>query len=249
MTPPNSVDNIHSELSRLVENAYLEMPRKSFSSSDNSMDIDTQYSHHHNPYHLQNDPQAEDPRLSTPTNQSTALWDNKGLQKGKVGQFEVLCGPGEGTGKAWSKWRNHDERLPEEKTKGMEALEKRIEWTVKFLLDDIKPWKDARDRLKSLYISLLALGQPTKLQLGILFTSVFPQLIDYNLLVDCEPEHNILLFSLQIATVPSVVFVLVNNHEFLQMILDLLYSFFTHQFAPSNLIHGDFRYIIYPPDL
>ncbi|EGG04954.1 uncharacterized protein MELLADRAFT_108006 [Melampsora larici-populina 98AG31] len=402
MTPPNSVDNIYSELSRIEENAYLEMPRNSFSSSDDSMDIDTQYSHHHNPYHLQNAPPAEDPGLSTPTNRSTALWDNKGQEKGKgksidaststatpvappptpatfgivgkVGQFEVLRGPGEGTDDEWSKWRNHDERLPEEKPKGAgpwglvlwndekhsyaqvidqvsratgcsrrEALEianrvdskgrdiievssdaddilqaakmiASIDLTVtvrtahdlfceqiaelviaflvdlaacrlynvppeeetwikqliadkicgkpevgyeggdksrfaRFLLNDIKLWKDARDRLKSLYISLLALGQPTKLQLGILFTSVFPQLIEYNLLVDREPEHNILLFSLQIVTVPSVVVVLVTDHGFLKMILDLLYSFFTHQFAPSNLVHGDFRYIIYPPDL
>ncbi|EGF96887.1 uncharacterized protein MELLADRAFT_93000 [Melampsora larici-populina 98AG31] len=90
-----------------------------------------------------------------------------------------------------------------------------------FLLNDIKLWKDARDQLKSLYILLLALGQPTKLQLGILFTSVFPQLIEYNLLVNREPEHNILLFSLQIVTVPSVVVVLDTDHGFLKMILDL----------------------------
>ncbi|EGG06900.1 uncharacterized protein MELLADRAFT_86320 [Melampsora larici-populina 98AG31] len=42
MTPSNSVDNIYIELSRREENAYLEMSQNSFSSSNDSMDIDTE---------------------------------------------------------------------------------------------------------------------------------------------------------------------------------------------------------------
>ncbi|MBW0478287.1 hypothetical protein O181_018002 [Austropuccinia psidii MF-1] len=119
---------------------------------------------------------------------------------------------------------------------------------ARLLLNDVKLWKDARDKLKSLYISLLALGQSVKLRLGVLFVSVFPQLIEYNLLVDREPEHNILLFSLQIVTVPSVITVLVTQHGFLKVIIDLLYSFFTHQFLPVGVPDNEFKHIVYPPD-
>lgn len=119
---------------------------------------------------------------------------------------------------------------------------------ARLLLNDIKLWKEARDKLKSLYISLLALGQSVKLELGILFASVFPQLIEYNFLVDREPEHNILLFSLQIVTVPSVIVVLVKEHGFLKMIIDLLFSFFTHQFLPNGVAESEFKHIVYPPD-
>ncbi|CAH7689176.1 hypothetical protein BY996DRAFT_6432614 [Phakopsora pachyrhizi] len=118
----------------------------------------------------------------------------------------------------------------------------------RLLLNDVKLWKEARDRLKVLYISLLSLGQHIKLKLGTLFASVFPQLIEYNLLIDREPEHNILLFSLQIVTVPSVVVVLVTEHNFLDMIIDLLYSFFTHQFLPAGVPDSQVKHIIYPPD-
>ncbi|PLW10957.1 hypothetical protein PCANC_15655 [Puccinia coronata f. sp. avenae] len=119
---------------------------------------------------------------------------------------------------------------------------------ARLLLNDVKLWKEARDKLKSLYISLLALGQTVKLELGILFASVFPQLIEYNFLVDREPEHNILLFSLQIVTVPSVIVILVKEHGFLKMIIDLLYSFFTHQFLPAGVAENEFKHIVYPPD-
>ncbi|OAV90000.1 hypothetical protein PTTG_07448 [Puccinia triticina 1-1 BBBD Race 1] len=119
---------------------------------------------------------------------------------------------------------------------------------ARLLLNDVKLWKEARDKLKSLYISLLALGQSVKLELGILFASVFPQLIEYNFLVDREPEHNILLFSLQIVTVPSVIVILVKEHGFLKMIIDLLYSFFTHQFLPAGVPENEYKHIVYPPD-
>jgi len=119
---------------------------------------------------------------------------------------------------------------------------------ARLLLNDVKLWKDARDKLKSLYISLLALGQAVKLELGILFASVFPQLIEYNFLVDREPEHNILLLSLQIVTVPSVIVILVKEHGFLKMIIDLLYSFFTHQFLPAGVAESEYKHIVYPPD-
>ncbi|EFP75552.2 uncharacterized protein PGTG_00883 [Puccinia graminis f. sp. tritici CRL 75-36-700-3] len=119
---------------------------------------------------------------------------------------------------------------------------------ARLLLNDVKLWKEARDKLKSLYISLLALGQTVKLELGVLFASVFPQLIEYNFLVDREPEHNILLFSLQIVTVPSVIVILVKEHGFLKMIIDLLYSFFTHQFLPAGVPENEYKHIVYPPD-
>ncbi|KAH9440457.1 hypothetical protein MJO29_016281 [Puccinia striiformis f. sp. tritici] len=119
---------------------------------------------------------------------------------------------------------------------------------ARLLLNDVKLWKEARDKLKSLYISLLALGQSVKLELGILFASVFPQLIEYNFLVDREPEHNILLFSLQIVTVPSVIVILVKEHGFLKTIIDLLYSFFTHQFLPAGVAENEYKHIVYPPD-
>ncbi|EGG00512.1 uncharacterized protein MELLADRAFT_93183 [Melampsora larici-populina 98AG31] len=202
MTPPNSVDNIYSEVT--------------------STSSTTPLAHPHTPATF-------------------------GLV-GKVGQFEVLRGPGERTGKDWSNGQQATKMIASidlmvtVRTARDLFCEQIAELVIallvdlaaclgyeggynsrfaRFLLNDIKLWKDARDQLKSLYILLLALGQPTKLQLGILFTSVFPQLIEYNLLVDREPEHNILLFSLQIVTVPSVVVVLVTDHGFLKMILDL----------------------------
>ncbi|KAG0145609.1 hypothetical protein CROQUDRAFT_658403 [Cronartium quercuum f. sp. fusiforme G11] len=398
MAPPNTVENIYSELSRLEENAYLDMARHPYPNSDDAMEIDPQYSHHHNPYHLENLAVSDPSGQPTPTNRFTALWGGKGKGKsvdtsgssavpaappptpasfglvGHVGRFEGPRGSGESSGgELWSKCPPLANRVSDPRPKGAgpwgvvlwndekhsysqvidqvsratgctraEALEiaNRVDtkgreivevssdanellqtckiissidlmvtvrtahdlfceqiaelvinflvdiascrlydvppeddtWIkelivrklcakpdvgyeggdktrfARFLLNDIKLWKDARDRLKSLYISLLALGQPTKLQLGLLFASIFPQLIEYNLLVDREPEHNILLFSLQIVTVPSVILVLVTEHGFLKMILDLLYSFFTQQFGPTTTTDGEYRHIIYPPD-
>ncbi|KAI9600578.1 hypothetical protein H4Q26_000365 [Puccinia striiformis f. sp. tritici PST-130] len=164
---------------------------------------------------------------------SVLIQTSKTINRGTVDQFLVDLAscriynvPAEE--ESWLK------KLDNSETKGATSLRLRRWWSksiCSLLLNDVKLWKEARDKLKSLYISLLALGQSVKLEL-----------------VDREPEHNILLFSLQIVTVPSVIVILVKEHGFLKTIIDLLYSFFTHQFLPAGVAENEYKHIVYPPD-
>jgi E3 ubiquitin-protein ligase UBR1 len=107
---------------------------------------------------------------------------------------------------------------------------------------EARMWKKARLSLREILIGLIVHDLPTKTEIGIEFARVYPRLVDSFLLTDREPDNSILWFSVQIFTVPSVASYLVSHHDFLSLIVAILYSFFTEQLDTNR------RHFILPPE-
>jgi E3 ubiquitin-protein ligase UBR1 len=107
---------------------------------------------------------------------------------------------------------------------------------------EARMWKKARQTIREVLIGLQVLDLPTKTEIGIQFARVYPRLVDAFLLVDREPDNSIMWFSVQIFTVPSVASYLVSRHDFLSLLVAILYSFFTDQLDVSR------KHFILPPE-
>ncbi|CAG8557563.1 5250_t:CDS:2, partial [Racocetra fulgida] len=99
----------------------------------------------------------------------------------------------------------------------------------KLLLLDLRLWKAARAGLRELYVASLIVS--------IRFARNYVKLAKAFLTPDREPEHSIVLFSVQLFTVPSISTILVTQYNFLSTIFAILHTFFTSDTVggPINL--------------
>lgn len=95
-----------------------------------------------------------------------------------------------------------------------------------FMLYDLKLWKEVRISLRELYISTLASSPHFKKILGKRLARNYARLAESFLLRDREPENSIILFSVQLLTVPTVSDLLVHNYYFFGLICSTLTAFF-----------------------
>ncbi|KAG1432825.1 hypothetical protein G6F57_022663 [Rhizopus arrhizus] len=89
------------------------------------------------------------------------------------------------------------------------ATDLQKEFVTKLRLDylmlyDLKLWKEIRIALRELYIASLASNPYFKKILGKRLTRNYARLAESFLLRDREPENSIILFSVQLLTVPSL---------------------------------------------
>ncbi|RHZ54062.1 hypothetical protein Glove_431g29 [Diversispora epigaea] len=103
----------------------------------------------------------------------------------------------------------------------------------KLLLLDLRLWKEARAGLRELYIGTLVVNREFKKIMGIRFARNYIKLAKAFLTPDREPEHSIVLFSVQLFTVPTISSILVTQYSFLSTIFAILHTFFT-----SNTVGG-----------
>ncbi|CAG8556007.1 52_t:CDS:10, partial [Ambispora gerdemannii] len=103
----------------------------------------------------------------------------------------------------------------------------------KLLTLDHRLWKEARSGLRDLYTATLIVNLEYKKILGIRFVRNYMKLVDAFLTQDREPEHSIILFTVQFFTVPTIATTLVKNYNFLSTIFTILRDFFI-----ANQING-----------
>ncbi|KAL1925009.1 uncharacterized protein VTP21DRAFT_4663 [Calcarisporiella thermophila] len=100
----------------------------------------------------------------------------------------------------------------------------RIDWLLTY---DLRLWKEARGILRELYIGTLVVSPEYKKIMGIRFARNYGTLANHFLLRDREMEHSVMLFSVQLFTVPTVAYMLVSDHDFLSVVFAILQMYFT----------------------
>ncbi|CAO3595528.1 unnamed protein product [Absidia cylindrospora] len=119
--------------------------------------------------------------------------------------------------------------IPQETIVTAKNMQKEFEEKLRidyFMLYDLKLWKEIRISLRELYIASLASMPMYKKILGKRLTRNYARLAESFLLKDREPENSIILFSVQLLTVPSVSDLLVNDYYFFGLICSTLTAFF-----------------------
>ncbi|ORY03779.1 hypothetical protein K493DRAFT_206578 [Basidiobolus meristosporus CBS 931.73] len=96
----------------------------------------------------------------------------------------------------------------------------------KFLIYDLRLWREARNSLRELYITASVAVPWFKKFIAVRFALMYHELSTAFLLRDQVPEDSIILFSVQVFTVPTISEYLVQHCEFLTMILAIMRSFF-----------------------
>ncbi|PVV02036.1 hypothetical protein BB560_003520 [Smittium megazygosporum] len=99
----------------------------------------------------------------------------------------------------------------------------KIDW---LLMVDLQLWKETRSGLRELYLATMMLDPGYKMQMSISFGRNYPRLTNAFLSQDQGPEHSVLLFSVQLFTVPTVSVALVREYGFLYTVLRMLKKFF-----------------------
>ncbi|KAG9323094.1 hypothetical protein KVV02_006809 [Mortierella alpina] len=132
----------------------------------------------------------------------------------------------------------------------------RIDW---LLLLDLKFWKLPRANLREVYIGTLVLSPKYKKFMAVRFAFNYLKIARAFLIVDREPELSIILFSVQLFTVPTIAEMLAREHNFIYILCQILISFFqgpNYTGGPINCnlppfenrryfhIFHDFRYIL-----
>ncbi|KAG0348681.1 hypothetical protein BG004_004502 [Podila humilis] len=132
----------------------------------------------------------------------------------------------------------------------------RIDW---LLLLDLKFWKLPRANLREVYIGTLVLSPKYKKFMAVRFAFNYLKIARAFLVVDREPELSIILFSVQLFTVPTIAEMLAQEHNFIYILCQILISFFqgpNYRGGPINCnlppfknrryfhIFHDFRYIL-----
>ncbi|KAJ1666955.1 E3 ubiquitin-protein ligase ubr1 [Coemansia sp. RSA 1646] len=111
--------------------------------------------------------------------------------------------------------------------------QQRLDW---FLVFDLQLWKEVRSGLRELYMATLMLDGRYKMKIALTFARNYPRLSRAFLMQDRAPEHSVLLFSVQLFTAPTLSASLVDHHQFMYIILDVLKKFFI-QPTPMILRH------------
>ncbi|OMJ25777.1 E3 ubiquitin-protein ligase ubr1 [Smittium culicis] len=99
----------------------------------------------------------------------------------------------------------------------------RLDW---FLIVDLQLWKEVRSGLRELYMATMMLSQEYKILMALSFGRNYPRLTKAFLIEDQGPEHSVLLFSVQLFTVPTLSVALVRDYGFLYTVLRILKKFF-----------------------
>ncbi|KAI1315623.1 hypothetical protein EDD11_000575 [Mortierella claussenii] len=139
---------------------------------------------------------------------------------------------------------------------GLPRRKLRIDW---LLLLDLKFWKLPRANLREVYIGTLVLSPKYKKFMAVRFAFNYLKIASAFLVVDREPELSIILFSVQLFTVPTIAEMLAREHNFIYILCQILISFFqgpNYNGGPINCnlppfenrryfhIFHDFRYIL-----
>ncbi|KAJ2599502.1 E3 ubiquitin-protein ligase ubr1 [Coemansia sp. RSA 1804] len=111
--------------------------------------------------------------------------------------------------------------------------QQRLDW---FLIFDLQLWKEVRSGLRELYMATLMLDGRYKMKIALTFARNYPRLSKAFLMEDRAPEHSVLLFSVQLFTAPTLSASLVDHHQFMYIILDVLKKFFIEP-TPKILRH------------
>ncbi|KAI8394291.1 uncharacterized protein BYT42DRAFT_508324 [Radiomyces spectabilis] len=119
--------------------------------------------------------------------------------------------------------------MPKESSRMGLTIQKEFEDKLRldyFMLYDLKLWKEVRVSLRELYINSLITEPGFKKILGKRLARNYARLAESFLLKDREPENSIILFSVQLLTVPTVSDLLVNEYYFFGLICSTLAAFF-----------------------
>lgn len=149
------------------------------------------------------------------------------LRNGEVAFGESLTT--DGSGKSASAEGKKPVALNKETAYSAMGMQKEFEEKLRldyFMLYDLKLWKEVRISLRELYISTLASSPHFKKILGKRLARNYARLAESFLLRDREPENSIILFSVQLLTVPTVSDLLVHNYYFFGLICSTLTAFF-----------------------
>ncbi|ORY87108.1 hypothetical protein BCR37DRAFT_376500 [Protomyces lactucae-debilis] len=121
--------------------------------------------------------------------------------------YEPFCPP---------HWRNHQAPSRIQKSR-----------LAKLFLVDLRLWKSARLSVRELYVSTMISIPQFKRQMGITFATIYKTLAEIYLFADRDPESSMIIFSVQLFTVPSISECLVREHEFFTTLLAAIYAYFT----------------------
>lgn len=94
-------------------------------------------------------------------------------------------------------------------------------------LQDLRLWKKARAGLRELYITTMVAIPQFKKEMGIRFAVAYKELTEAFLFADREPEQSMILFSVQIFTVPSIAALLVSEYNFMTTLLAVCYTYYS----------------------
>ncbi|KAJ1905419.1 E3 ubiquitin-protein ligase ubr1, partial [Tieghemiomyces parasiticus] len=111
----------------------------------------------------------------------------------------------------------------------------RLDW---FLVYDMRLWHEVRTGLRELYMATLTLSTRHKRGIAASFATNYDRLSSSFLLRDKGPEHSIILFSVQLFTVPSIARTLTMRNGFLYTIIRILRQFFVKDTPPELLARG-----------
>lgn len=100
---------------------------------------------------------------------------------------------------------------------------------AQLMLRDLRLWKQARLSLRELYITTMVALPQFKSVMGTCFAQNYKELAEIYFFADREPEHSMIIFSVQLFTVPSITSMLVREHHFFSNLLAVLYTYFTTQ--------------------
>lgn len=109
-----------------------------------------------------------------------------------------------------------------------EDLERRVR--VDFLvLYDLRMWKTLRIQLRNLHTATVVRIPRFKRILSLRFAAVYTWLAQLYLVADREPDHSIILLSLQMLTTPTITAEIVERGNFFTKLLAILYTFVTRR--------------------
>ena len=102
------------------------------------------------------------------------------------------------------------------------------------ILSDSFLWKEVRSILKTFLMNSMLKFYYFKLNLGICFTECYPIILKLFLTQDIEAEYSIIFFSVQLYTVPSIVFALLKSHNLFVTILNCTINGFREAYIDST---------------
>ena len=95
------------------------------------------------------------------------------------------------------------------------------------ILYDLRMWKKLRGELRDLYVSTVVTIPDFKRLLGLRFAGLYTPLAQLYLIADREPDHSIIMLSVQMLTTPSITAEIVERGNFLTRLMAILYTFLT----------------------